>query len=65
MDKKDIKNTFLSKRKYETASYLLPADFNRIAPQMDNLIKEMDAFYERQKKRITINAAKHKIAAKK
>jgi len=65
MDQKGITNTFLSKRKYEAASYILPADFKRIAPEMDKLIKEMAAFMNNKKKTISINASKHKIAAKK
>lgn len=65
MDKKSIKNTFLSKQKYESASYILPVDFNRIAPEMDKLFKEMASFMNDKKKSISINGAKSKIAAKK
>lgn len=50
MDKKGLKNTFLSKRKYDTAAYVLPTDFKRILPTMDKLIKEMAAFMNNKKK---------------
>jgi len=52
MQKKGIKNTFLSKKKYETASYVLPKDFERVAPQMDVIAKEMAAFMNNKKKSV-------------
>lgn len=36
---KGIKNTFLSKEKYEHVAYIKPADFARVEPMMDKLIK--------------------------
>lgn len=64
MDKKGIKNTFLSQKKYENAAYLLPADFKRIEPLMSGLIKEMAQFMNNKKKAVSKPARKMKIAAK-
>jgi hypothetical protein len=63
-DKKGIKNTFLSQKKYENGAYLFPADFKRILPIMDSLVKEMAAFMNNKKKSVGINRTKSKIAAK-
>ena len=41
--KKKINNIFLTKRKYEDYRYLVPADFKRVLPHMNRLIKAMAA----------------------
>ncbi len=50
LDQKNIKNTFLSKRKYESAAYVLSGDFKRVSQKMSLLIKEMAAFMNNKKK---------------
>ena len=62
LDHRKIKNTFLSKRKYESVSYLLSGDFKRVSRKMDVLIKEMAAFMNNKKKSASKN---YKIAASK
>lgn len=65
-DKKGIKNTFLSQKKYENGAYLFPADFKRILPVMDSLVKEMAAFMNNRKQSIGIKRkVAMKVAAKK
>jgi len=61
---KKIKNTFLTKNKYENGSYMTKADFKRVLPLMDKLIREMAAFMNNKKKSVSRNV-KMKIAAKK
>ncbi|MEA4975452.1 MAG: LPD1 domain-containing protein [Paludibacter sp.] len=53
LDQKKIKNTFLSKKKYEGSSYLLLGDFKRVSGKMDALIKEMAAFMNNKKKTVS------------
>lgn len=64
-DKKGIKNTFLSQKKYESGAYLYPADFKRILPVIDKLVKEMAAFMNNKKKSVKMTHTKSKTAAKK
>ncbi|MEI6755185.1 MAG: LPD1 domain-containing protein [Paludibacter sp.] len=62
---KKIKNTFLTKNKYDNGNYMTKQDFKRVLPLMDKLIKEMGTFMNNKKKSISINTAKRNIAAKK
>ena len=64
LTKKGIKNTFLASRKYESEMYLTAADFKRVSPFMDKLVKEMGQFMNNKKKSVKINRAKSKMAAK-
>lgn len=61
LEKKKITNTFLTKRKYESVSYLLPGDFKRVSASMDMLVKEMAAFMNNKKKSVK----SYKMAASK
>ena len=64
LSKKGITNTFLSKKKYDGGVYLTIADFKRVSPLIDKLIKEMAAFMN-NKKVVKITAKpKLRIAAK-
>jgi len=62
---KKIKNTFLTKSKYDDGNYISKSDFKRVAPLMDKLIKEMASFMNNKKKSISITRTRNKIAAKK
>lgn len=65
LDLKGIKNSFLSKKKYESAAYLTEGDFKRIAPLMAKLIREMATSMNNKKVTTTKAATKKKAAIKK
>lgn len=46
----NIRNTFLSKEKYEHVAYIKPADFARIEPMMDKLISQFGRTLSGKKK---------------
>jgi hypothetical protein len=63
---KKIKNTFLTKSKYENGNYMTKTDFKRVLPLMDKLIREMGAFMNNKKKSIsTTRSSTMKRAARK
>lgn len=64
LNEKKIRNTFLAERKYEDAAYLKKADFERILPLMDRLLKEMAAFMNNKKKVVKYTKKPTKTAAR-
>ena len=64
MAKRGIKNTFLSKRKYESAAYLGAADFARVDPILNELVKVMASFMNGKRQTVSIKR-ETKVAANK